>query len=141
MSSKFVRDAVKAFLDANWGSTTIAGEENEFDDPPEDLAPWLTYGFISSGESKLSIGSSVSCYLEEGQVIITVFVASGTGSSVALGYAESVRALMRSASFPGGLRFTTVDPPETAFPSQVNASSGNFFGYQVAAQYTYNYSA
>ena len=140
MSSKAVRDLVSAYLEANWGSTEIVGEENEFDEPPASLNPWLTYGFVAGPEDKLFIGTGTGCYKEEGQVILTVMVASGTGSDAALAYAESVRSMMRGLQPGSGLRFTTVDPPETSFPSCVQASQGNFFGYQVVAHYIYDYS-
>ena len=142
MSSKFVRDEIKAFLDANWVDTPIVGEENEFDSPPDNLDPWLTYGFLAEPENQQSIGApGNNCREEYGMTNITVFVASGSGSETALTYAESVRDLMRTAALGSGLRITTVDAPETAFPSRVDASQGNFFGYQVAAHYHYQYSA
>jgi hypothetical protein len=142
MSSKFVRDEIKAFLDANWTDTPIVGEENEFDSPPDNLDPWLTYGFLAEPENPVSIGApSSNCKEEYGQIHITVFVASGSGSDAALTYAESVRTMMRTANLGSGLRVVAVDAPETAFPSRVDASQGNFFGYQVVVNYHYQYSA
>ena len=141
MSSKVVRDAFETYINNNWVATVIVGEENEFESPPDNLDPWLTFGFLSGPEDKRSIGGDDSCYQETGQVIITVFVASGTGTQDALTYAESVRTMMRAYPRSAGIRVITVDPPETSFPSRVNASSGNFFGYQVVANYTYDYTA
>lgn len=140
MSSKVVRDAAESYIKANWATTAITAEENLFDDPPANLDPWLTYTFNSIGERRISIGSGKSCYEEEGEIVVTVFVASGKGTSDALTYAESARTMMRGFSPVAGLRVTEVDPPETAFPSMVQSSEGNFFGYQVVARYTYNYS-
>jgi len=139
MSSKYVRDQVKAFLDANWVATIIAGAENEFEEPPGSLVPWLTYGFGAEGEQQMSIGNpGGNCFEEPGEVRVTVFVASGTGIEEALTYAESVRTMFRGVQL-GQVRFTTVDPPDTSFPSSVQSSMGNWFGYQVVARYVYNY--
>lgn len=142
MSSKIVRDLVEAQLKSYWKATPIHGEENEFEEPPALLEPWLTYGFSSSGEQKLSIGAPGSnCFEEIGTTHITVFVPSGTGSSLALQHAESIRTMMRGLSLGSGLTFTTIDPPDTSFPSRVQSSVGNWFGYTVACHYLYNYSA
>jgi len=142
MSSKQVRDLVKAHLAASWTATPIHGEENEFEEPPSTLDPWMTYGFLSSGEIKRSIGAPGSnCFTEEGTLFVTVYVPSGTGSNVALGHAEALRVMMRGLTLSGGLRFTTIDPPETTFPSRVQSSVGNWFGYSVACHYIYDYSA
>ena len=142
MSSKHVRDGMKSFIEANWATTAIVGDENEFDSPPDDLQPWLTYGFDAQPEQVHSIGQpGNNCRSEDGDIRVTVFVASGTGSDVALGYAEQVRTLMRTADLGSGIRVESVDAPETTFPSRVAASSGNYFGYSVVANYVYNYSA
>ena len=142
MSSKQVRDLTKAHLVATWTATPIHGEENEFEEPPSTLEPWMTYGFLSSGELKKSIGAPGSnCFEESGTVFITVYVPSGTGSNSALGYAETLRGMMRGLTLGHGLRFTTIDPPETTFPSRVQSSVGNWFGYSVACHYIYDYSA
>lgn len=142
MSSKHVRDEFEAFINSNWVDTVIVGEENEFDSPPGNLNPWLTYGFLAEPENLQSIGApGNNCREEYGEARVTVFVASGTGSAQALTYAESVRTMMRTADLGSGLRVVTVDAPETSFPSRVDASQGNFFGYSVAVRYHYQYSA
>lgn len=142
MSSKAVRDAVGAYIEANWADTVIVGDENEFDEPPANLDPWLTYGFAAGPEDIRSIGApGNNCTQEIGTVNITVLVASGRSTAEALTHAESVRTMMRGSKPISGLRFTTIDPPETSFPSRVQASSGNWFGYQVSCNYTYNYQA
>ena len=142
MSSKHVRDQFAAFINGNWTDTVIVGEENEFDSPPDNLDPWLTYGFLAEPENLRSIGApGNNCRDEYGQTMVTVFVASGSSSAQALTYAESVRTMMRTADLGSGLRVVTVDAPETSFPSRVDASMGNFFGYQVAVHYHYQYSA
>ena len=142
MSSKYVRDQAEAFIKANWTDTVIVGDENEFDSPPDNLDPWLIYGFDSMPETVSSIGApGNNCREEIGSITLTVFVASGKGSEQALTYAESARTMMRTADLGSGLRIDTVDAPETSFPSRVDASQGNFFGYQVVVHYFYNYSA
>ena len=141
MSSKIIRDRVTAYLNANWADTSIHGEDNVIDDPPANLDPWLSYSFFATPEERKSIGiPGGNCTEERGEVLITVYVPSGTGHTQALTYAEKVRTLMRGLQL-GDLRFTTVDAPDTTFPSRVQASHGNWFGYQVVAYYVYNYTS
>lgn len=141
MSSKIVRDAVAAHLNTTWTDTTIHGEDNVIDEPPATLIPWLSYSFFASPERVMSIGiPGANCTEENGEVALTVYVASGSGHDTALTLAEKVRTMMRGLKL-GNVRFTTVDPPNTSFPSRVQASHGNWFGYQVVAYYVYNYTS
>lgn len=140
MSSKIVRDKVVAYLKANWTLTVMAGAENEIDNPPANLDPWLSVGFQGFDERVASIGSPLKqCLREEGMVYINVWVASGRGHDSALTFAEAARTMFRRLDLGDGLRFTTVDPPSTAIPSQAQSSSGNAFAYQVNASYIYDH--
>ena len=142
MSSVTLRDKVAAYLAANWTETVIAGLENEIDSPPDDLAPWLSYSFHSFGETPTSIGSvPQQCLRDTGFVYFNVWVASGRGGDAALDYAEAVRSMFRHLNLGDGVRFTTVSPPEVGIPSQAQASSGNYYSYQVNASYIYDYKA
>ena len=142
MSSKVFRDAVDTFLTDNWVATEILGLENDITELPNTLDPWLSYGFRPFQEAIRAIGSpSNQCFRETGLLSLNTWVASGTGSDVALGYAEDLRTLFRRASLGEGIRILTVAPPEVGIPSQSQSSAGNWFAYQVDAEYTYDYQA
>lgn len=139
MSSLFVRQQVDAYLEANWTATAIVDAENEHADLPVNLAPWLTVLYQAGVERAPCLGNLAAVRKREvGTIQFIVYVGSGTGSDVALQYAEDVRNLIRGQNM-NGVRFTTVDPPETAIPSQAQSSQGNYFGYAVAAQYEYDF--
>lgn len=139
MSSKYVRDQMDAYLAANWSATVIVDAENEFSDPPANLDPWLTVMYLGGSEQQPCLGPLATVRKREvGSINLIVFVASGTGTDVALDYAEQVRVLVRGVDI-NGVRMLTVDPPDTAIPSQAQSSQGNFFGYAVSAQYEYDY--
>ena len=144
MSSKHVRQAIQDYLEANWTATPIVDSENQYQDLPINLQPWITVVYLSANEQKQSIGApGNNCYRESGGCQFIAFVASGTGTDVALQYAEALRTMIRTAGAQGinGVRFWEVDPPDTAIPSEVKSSEGNYFGYAVFGGYEYDFYA
>lgn len=144
MSSLAVRTAIDNYLAANWTATPIVDAENQFSEPPQDLSPWLTIMYLSAIEQQPCLGpldSNTVRKREIGNFNVIVFVASGTGTDVALQYAEDVRNLLRGqrGADLNGVKLGTVDPPDTAIPSQAQSSQGNFFGYAVSCEYEYDY--
>lgn len=139
MSSLYVQDQIRAFVAANWTATPIIDAENIFADPPSDLSPWLTMRFDSLPEEAPCLGPrQLVRKRENGSVTLAVYVESGTGNDVALGYAEGVRNMMRGQNI-GGIQIWGADPPETAVPSQAQASIGNYYGYSVTCDYQYDH--
>lgn len=133
MSSKVVRDKIKAYLASNWVATVIAGEENEVDNPPDTLDPWLVYGFSTFGEEAASIGAG--CFREAGTIEFMIYVASGRSTDTGLTHAETLRDMFRDLNLGDGVRCFTAGPPDSFGAT----SDGNWFGFQVDAAYTYDY--
>ena len=139
MSSKYVRDQVKAYVEANWTDTVIIDAENIFTDPPKNLDPWLTMRFDSLPEEAPCLGPRPLVRKREiGSVTLVVMVQSGTGSDVALQYAEDVRDMIRGQDI-NGVYLKGADAPNTSIPSQAQSSLGNFFGYEVVCDYEYDH--
>lgn len=145
MSSKYVTDTVWSFLQANWTDTRLVDPMNTFDDLEVAgdgvLTEWTTSVPEGSVETQMSIGSPKSQrWREEGSIALIAFVPSGSGTDRALTLAESLRDLFRARQVNDGvggpyITFRDVQPPDTALPSAVDASSGNWFGYSVSATY------
>lgn len=139
MSSKYVRDVIKDYLESNWTDTVIIDTENIFSSPPPGLDPWMGLMFAGGVETRPCLGAlDVTRKRELGTIQFIVFVASGTGTDVALTYAERIRDLIRGKNL-SGVEMQTVDPPDTAIPAQAQSSSGNFYGYSVSCDYEYDY--
>lgn len=139
MSSKYVRDQVKAYVAANWTDTVIIDSENIFEDPPKTLDPWLTMRFDSLPEVAPCLGPrELVRKREDGSISLVVYVEVGTGTDAALQYAEDVRDLMRGANI-NGVIIWGADPPDTAIPSQAQSSVGNYYGYSVTCDYQYDH--
>lgn len=140
MSSKVVREKICAYLGSNWIATPILGDENEVDAPPEDLDPWLSYGFQGFNEVVTAVGSPVKqCLRESGMINFNVWVPSGRGIDTALSHAETLRGMFRNLNLGDGVRTTVAYPPEVGIPSQIEASTGNWFAFQVSVEYVYDY--
>lgn len=139
MSSKYVRDAVTAYLAANWTETEIVDSENQYAELPQNLAPWLTVFYQQGSEETPCLGDrKIVRKREVGLIQIIVYVSSGVGTEVALQYAEDARTMMRGLDITG-VRFQGIDPPEAAIPSQAQSSEGNYFGFAVACPYYYDF--
>ena len=140
MSSKYVRDEVRGFIESQWTATAIVEAENVFDQqPPPNLQPWLTMLFSGGIEEHPCLGDiTVTRKRELGTIQFIVFVASGTGTDTALTYAETIRTLIRGQNL-NGVRLRNADPPDTAIPSQVQSSAGNYYGYSVSCDYEYDF--
>lgn len=144
MSSKYVIDTVWDYLTANWTATRLIDPENTFDDVQvsgDPLTEWATAMPEGAVETQVSIGfPDNNRWREDGSIALIAFVPSGTGTARALELAEALRDLFRGKQIDDGaggstITFRDVQPPDTALPSVVDASSGNWFGYSVSATY------
>ena len=139
MSSKHVIDTVAAYLAAQWTETRIIDAMNLFSsidaDPGGPLVEWVTFVPEDSVEMQASIGfPGNQRWREEGAISFTAFVPSGTGVDRALELSELLRDMVRAKQIGvttdtvSAITFREVSPPDTALPSSVDASSGNWYG-------------
>lgn len=144
MSGKYVTDTVWAYFRENWSLTRVVDPMNSFQNEEimgGTLVEWATMMPEGATETQVSIGAPRNQrWREEGGLVFTAFVPSGTGTDRALTLAEALRDLFRGkkvSAAPGEptITFRGVEPPDTATPSAVEASSGNWFGYSVSATY------
>jgi hypothetical protein len=140
MSSKPVRDAVTAYLAANWLTTPIVDVSNVFPTPPS-LEPWIAVQFVTGSEEQASLGApGNNLYRESGTLFLHVIVPAGTGDALCLEYAETLRTLFRSARFDG-VHCLGADPPNTEPGASVVGDDGAWFGASFAVDYEYDITA
>lgn len=144
MASKYVRDVVWAYLQANWVQTRIVEVDNLFNTlevSGDPLREWTTMADGQAIENQASLGAPGNQrWREEGSISFISFVPSGSGTNRARELAEALRDLFREKQLDDGaggpgIVFRQVDPPDTVLPSAVQASSGAWFGYSVDAAY------
>lgn len=144
MSSRYVRNTVWAYLKANWLETRVIEVENLFrneDVGGDPIEEWVTMMTQSANEQQASIGApGDQRWREDGALAFIAFVPSGTGTDRALELAEQLRDLFRAQEIDDGaggptITFRSVDPPDTALPSSVDASQGAWYGFTVSAIY------
>lgn len=113
MASDVLFSAFKTWLTANWSTTIIAWENEEFTQPtptsyPTAPAAWIEVEFIGSSFDRMSIGAGVGAnerWEESGSVMIHCFVQSYSGSLVARQNATSLANMMRGLELSGSIRF------------------------------------
>jgi hypothetical protein len=110
MASDTVYDAVKAYLSAQWGSTTPIQWENggEPGDPPfakpEPPAPFIAVELTGTLYGQQSIGAGAPAdnrWDEEGILWIHVMVPTGSGASTARRHAKRLADLFRGTRLLG----------------------------------------
>lgn len=145
MSSRYVTQTVWAYLRDNWTETRVIDSMNTFEDVEVGnagtLLEWATVVPDGSVETQVSVGApNNQRWREDGSFSFIAFVPSGTGTDRALELAEALRDLVRGkmvSASPGEptIVFRDAQPPNTALPSAVDASSGNWYGYSISATY------
>ncbi len=142
MSSRYVTNAVWGYLQANWTETRLIDPMNTFEHVGgSTLVEWVTMMPEVSTEAQVSIGApNNQRWREDGSISLIAFVPSGSGTDRPLELAEALRDLIRGKQISAGVGQPTIvfrdaQPPDTALPSVVDASSGNWFGYSVSATY------
>ncbi len=142
MSSRYVTNAVWGYLQANWTATRLIDPMNTFEHVGgSTLVEWVTMMPEVSTEAQVSIGApNNQRWREDGSISLIAFVPSGSGTDRPLELAEALRDLIRGKQISAGVGQPTIvfrdaQPPDTALPSVVDASSGNWFGYSVSATY------
>jgi len=132
MSSTAVRTAIRDRLAANFTSAPIHDSLNANVDPA--FGPWVTVEFLAGLEDIASVGDpGRNLYRESGTVQVHVLVPSGTGDTLAVQYADQIRAVFRGQTFDG-VQVVGVDPPQTT-----DAEDGNWFTATVAFDYEYEF--
>ena len=108
MASDVVYNAVKDYLTANWTTSPLAFENEEFV-PPVDSegrpTPFVAVEVTGNVYGQQSIGASTQAtnrWDEEGQLWLHVFVRTSTGSSTARNYAKTLADLFRGTTLLSG---------------------------------------
>lgn len=144
MSSRYVTQTVWAYFQDNWASTRIVDPMNSFENVEvggDPLVEWSTMMPEGAVETQVSVGApNNQRWREDGSIEFIAFVPSGTGTDRPLQLAEALRDFIRGKQISAGVGqptivFRDVQPPDTALPSAVDSSSGNWFGYSVSATY------
>jgi len=137
MSSKYVRDQAKAHLVA-WGVLPVKDYSNLGGDLPDPPDYFVTIRFPGAVEDQGSTGApGDNLWREIGVFNVIVYAPSGVGDDQLLDYVEQLRVYFRGKKL-GEVQCQEADPPDTTFPSSVNASLGNFIGYGTMISYMYD---
>lgn len=125
MSSKYVRDETKVFLDATFPTSKIvhdmAAEDEEFSFFIEKYGidkddEWLGVQFLPASEEprSLSAGNSFGCYREEGGIFIHVVAPVGNDArDLIIATAEEIRNAFRSLRYgsTSDIAVRSITPP------------------------------
>jgi hypothetical protein len=141
MSSDVVYSAIKAYLTANWTTTEIAWENENFQSPlSSDGSPtaWVAVEITGNLYSQASIGAgtaSGNLWREEGLLWLHIFVPTGSGSLVARQYAKQLADLFRGLSLSGDtLRFRDASIGR----GQPGSEDGLYWGLSVSIEWQHD---
>jgi hypothetical protein len=104
VASNTVYDAVQAYLLANWTTTPLAFENEQFD-KPEPTSPFVAVEMTGVLYAQQSIGEANQAsnrWDEEGNLWLHVFVPVDTGSSLARQYCKTLCDLFRGLQLLSG---------------------------------------
>ncbi len=104
MSTATAYSAIKSYLDANWMTTSLAYENDEYVVPDTPTA-FVFVEISGQNYARASIGASEfsdNLWREEGSLWLHVMIPSGQGSLVARTYAQSLIDLLRDAELLNG---------------------------------------
>lgn len=111
MGIRDVRAAIKGFLTVNWADTVIAYENEDYEqetDANGELVPWLFVEVFGGIYQQISIGAGNAhdnYWSASGQVMLHVFVASGSGTDTASEYADELAELFRGLELDPNITF------------------------------------
>lgn len=97
--------AIKARLSANWSTTRIVETNQRLENwPPVDAngdpTPWVLIEVIGNDARQTSTGSpGGSWHVDEGHVVVHVFVETKRGTETALQYAVTIGEIFRNEQF------------------------------------------
>lgn len=102
-----LNDAIRPYLSAAWTDTPIAWPNEPFERPVDtggSLLPYLIVDDSSATLSQESIGAAQgqNRWDKEGLLDVHIFVAAGTGTALANGYANSIEDLFRERTLASG---------------------------------------
>ncbi len=98
MASKYVEDAISAYLASNWSTTPIL-TENEQAEAPEDGSSFIILQFPAANIRRLSTGTRH--YREEGGFRILINVPRGEGTATIRSYGQTLATLFRDVRISG----------------------------------------
>jgi hypothetical protein len=131
MSSKVVRDAVRAALVAQFPSVQYVEVKGESIDNEDLQSLWMAVDFAAYGEDRISIGSP-SLWEETGVARVWVAALTGTGDSAAITHADAVLNYFRNWQDPvNKTRVLSVSPPALT----EEASDGRWLFFTVDLRY------
>jgi len=129
MPSAAVEAAFQARLAANWSQTPIISEGPH--DPPASANAFLVVQYPVQSATKPVLQR---VYFEEGAARLVLNVRTGIGLPYALGLADSLAALFRTATFDGVETFA----PSAPIINDQN-DDGNWFEVAVIVPYSYQF--
>lgn len=110
MPAQAVDDAVLARLRAGWSTTPIFNY-NVTGDTPADGSPFVSVDYPVVNENQITIGApGNNVFREEGTIRVRLSYPRGKGIRQAWGYVDTLRALLRSASFSGVVTWAAGGP-------------------------------
>lgn len=139
MSSLTSYDALRNWFEANW-TFTAKRYENETPYAPDALAPFVYMEVVGDLFAQLSIGAgspAANLWREEGAALFHCCVASGSGVSLARGYAQTLADMMRGLALAPGLQCTSM----AIRPGEPFASDGNYYDVPLISDWYRNESS
>lgn len=122
MSSKSVKDAVEARLQANWTATPIV-RPDEVAGGPADGSAYVTVEYPVAREDQITIGApGANVFRESGAFRIVLNSPSGEGADQSLARIEQLRAIFRGRQFSGVTTFA----PSPGLINRANYQAGRF---------------
>lgn len=135
MSSKLVKDAFNAYLQANWTDTDIVEVENVYVDQPVD-ADWVAVQYPGAYISNAAITNH--CWREEGQIVVSLTGVTGTGTTSLDTHFENLLVLLMGQDI-SGVQVRGVSTPTYAFEERRQENeSGNAYRYLITVDYYYD---
>lgn len=102
MSTATAYSAIKAYLDANWTSSTLVYENSDTPQPATPV-PFVFVEISGNMYDQASVGADrENLFREDGSVWLHVMVPSGTGSLLARQHGEALVEMLRSSELLDG---------------------------------------
>lgn len=108
MSTATAFTAIRAHLEANWTATPLAWDNEAYE--PGDNAPFVMVQITGDQWDQASIGAGdrlANRWEEEGELLLSVMVPTGTGSLLARQHAEALANIFRGLNL-GDIEFRDI---------------------------------
>ena len=128
--------ALREYMDANWLTTTIAHQNQEFE-KPEPPAPFVLFEVEPEENEIAGIGGGVGdhLYRHYGLIRAYVFVPQLTGPDVAEQYAREIGALFAGKAFPPEIQCLAA----RSGGGGPDEESGNWYITAVSVEFWHDY--